>query len=355
LAGSTTQRSAGWPPHWSLVRRGGEGGGLRHGVAGGSTLRQDAFAAFLRGRAGWTRFDAQGLATAVTDFEAAVGVDPGFVTAYTGLAEALSLRALFRATPSPPAFEAAIAAASQALRLAPDDPAALAAPALARLYGEHDRAAALELFERALARDPGRALTHQWAAGAYSAAGQHDRALAMVRRARELDPLSASVNGDLCWYAYFARHFEEAASHAEHAFRAFGRASVLQCAQLAYWRLGDSVRERDALVRHLGATAAAGARELLIRAFADGGMTAFRSANTQRLESSSDPADEYARTVAQVADGSTGHALEFLGTPGGVAAPWSVFLDVDPSFDALRSAPGFSTVRSAATGGPLGQ
>ncbi|MFN8061094.1 MAG: hypothetical protein U0Q12_18185 [Vicinamibacterales bacterium] len=305
-------------------------------VARASTLKQDAFEAYLRAWAGWARFDADGLETAVKEFTVAIERDPGFVTAHVGLADALNLRALFRHSPPRETFDAAVAAASQALRLAPDDPGALAALALARLYSGRDLNGARDLFDRALAREPGRALTHQWAAGAFSAAGQHDRALAMARRAQLLDPLSPSVNSDLCWYAYFARRFEDAAAHAEHAFESFGQTSALQCAQLAYWQLGDVMRERDALVRHLAATNAADASDV-IRAFAGGGVSALRAANVARLEASNRTSDDYARIVANVAAGAVDRAAELLLASDGGDAPWRVFVHIDPSFDALRA------------------
>lgn len=57
---------------------------------------------------------------------------------------------------------------------------------------------------------PGLAKAHHWYAYYLSSLGQHGRAIAEVRIARQLDPLSPLVNSDVSWFYYFAGNYDQA-------------------------------------------------------------------------------------------------------------------------------------------------
>lgn len=306
-------------------------------VARAATLNGDAFEAYVEGRAAWARFDAHGLSASLVSFQAATKHDSAFVEAHVGVAEAYGLLALLQLAPVQPSLIAAMAAATEALRLEPDHPAALAALAFAQLYAGQDTSAVAQHFERALVLDAGRALTHQWAAAVFSARGQHDRALALAERAHTLDPLSPTVNSDLCWYSYFAGDYAGAAARAEQAFQQFGRPGLLLCAQLAYAQLRDVTSERGALIRRLTSAGRATDVDALRAAFTSGGMTALRAADLTRLERSATGADSYQRAVATLMLGDADRAARLLEALAADRPPWFAFLAVDPAFHALRS------------------
>src|SRR5439155_23796167 len=61
------------------------------------------------------------------------------------------------------------------------------------------RHAAEREFKRAIELNPGYATAHHWYAHYFLAKGQTEQALAEVKRARALDPLSFSINVGLGW------------------------------------------------------------------------------------------------------------------------------------------------------------
>lgn len=306
-----------------------------------ATLDTRAFDEYLRGSSAWARFDGDGFAASVAAFQAAVTIDPGFADAFVGLAEARAMQALFQTAPATKSLEASIAAAREALTLAPDDARGSAALALAQLYSGANAADVARHFERALALDGGRALTHQWAAGYFSASGDGERAIEHATHARVLDPLSPGVNSDLCWYHYFARDYPGAAAQAARAFAAFGRPNVLLCGQLASWKAGDEPKERELQLLRLTKRGQSADARALSEAFELGGMTGVRTADLLRLGRSTDPMDGYQLVVAAAAVGDTALAVATLERLVPDRPPWLVFLEVDPAFDGLRSLAAF--------------
>jgi len=151
-----------------------------------------------------------GFREARAELERAVQADPGFALAYSALADTYSLEPWWGGSSPQEAFPKARHYAEQALRL--DDGLAEAHTSMGfiRLYNDWDFAGAENEFERAIRLQPGLALAHYWFAGALSAAGKHDEAIASIQRAQELDPLSPMINADAGWYYFYARRYEDA-------------------------------------------------------------------------------------------------------------------------------------------------
>ncbi|MGH9337670.1 MAG: tetratricopeptide repeat protein, partial [Vicinamibacteria bacterium] len=78
------------------------------------------------------------------------------------------------------------------------------------LYHDFDFREAEARFRKALELQPGLAMTHYWYAGLLSATGRHEAAIASIRRAQEIDPLSPLINADAGWYYFYARRYPEA-------------------------------------------------------------------------------------------------------------------------------------------------
>jgi tetratricopeptide (TPR) repeat protein len=64
--------------------------------------------------------------------------------------------------------------------------------------------------ERAIALNPGNATAHHWYSLTLGLRGRLDEAIAEAQKARELDPLSPSINTDLGWVYYLARRYDRA-------------------------------------------------------------------------------------------------------------------------------------------------
>jgi TolB-like protein/DNA-binding winged helix-turn-helix (wHTH) protein len=160
----------------------------------------EAYDLYLRGRYALQRRNVDAIREAMGYYEQAAARDPNFPLAYTGLADCYTLLALFgegyRWVP------AATTNARHALAL--DETLAEAHTSLAAAYVlDWKWTDAEREFRRALELNPNNAQTHQWYGNLYlGPVGRHPEAIAELKRAVDLDPLSLAINNDL-GYAYF--------------------------------------------------------------------------------------------------------------------------------------------------------
>jgi Tfp pilus assembly protein PilF len=65
-------------------------------------------------------------------------------------------------------------------------------------------------FKRAIELNPNHATAHQWYAEYLAGTGRYQEAIAEIKRAHDLDPLSLIINSDVGWILYFARQYKQA-------------------------------------------------------------------------------------------------------------------------------------------------
>jgi tetratricopeptide (TPR) repeat protein len=127
----------------------------------------------------------------------------------TDLATALSCG--FSLVPVSEAMPKAKAAAERALQLDPNLAEAHASLGLIAPFLNWNWAEAKEQYERAIELNPNYATAHHWYAEGYLIPRRRvDDALLQIRRAQELDPLSAVIATDMGKELYFARRYDEA-------------------------------------------------------------------------------------------------------------------------------------------------
>ena len=125
---------------------------------------------------------------------AALDLDPAFASAAGALALCHTTFALYGLEAPADVMPIARAAADRALAVDPAEPAARSARAAIRAVHDWDPAGAERDFRRVIALSPSNATAHQWfATNLLAPQGRFDEARAVLARARELDPLSASV------------------------------------------------------------------------------------------------------------------------------------------------------------------
>ena len=150
---------------------------------------------YLRGRYFWNRRTGENLKKAADYFQQAIGKDPKYALAYSGLADCHVLLPVYPELGSNPRDELpqAFAAARKAVQL--DDTLAEAHASLARALASNlQLAAATSEFNRAIELNPNYATAHQWFGECLQSQGRADDALAELKRAQELDPLSLIIN-----------------------------------------------------------------------------------------------------------------------------------------------------------------
>ena len=176
----------------------------------GSTQSMEAHEFYLEGRHHLADMTLPALRRAAEAFERAVSLDPGYARAWAGLADAYNLQSWWGGLTPEESARRGREAAEKALALSPQLAEAQDALGFVHFYYDYDFAGAETRFRKAIEISPGLAMTHYWYAGLLSATGRHEEAIARIRAAQELDPLSPLINADAGWYYFYARRYREA-------------------------------------------------------------------------------------------------------------------------------------------------
>jgi TolB-like protein/DNA-binding winged helix-turn-helix (wHTH) protein/Tfp pilus assembly protein PilF len=171
----------------------------------------EAYEFYLKGRYFWNQRTNEGLHRAIQYFQQATDKDPLDARAYAGLADSYVLLGSYGDVVQNEANSRARKAARKALQLNPS--LAEAHTSLAMVGPDHawDWAGSQREFLRAIALDPNYATAHHWYGDGYLAPmGRTEEAVAEVRLAEKLDPLSPIIATDVAKELYYARRYPEA-------------------------------------------------------------------------------------------------------------------------------------------------
>jgi TolB-like protein/DNA-binding winged helix-turn-helix (wHTH) protein/Flp pilus assembly protein TadD len=171
----------------------------------------EAYESYLKGRYFWNKRTADGLKVALAYFKQAIEEDPKYARAYSGLADTYALLGDWQYAVMTPkeAFPEAKAAAIKALEL--DSTLGEAHNSLAFVLDgfDWDLDAGGKEFRRAIELNPGYATAHHWYAWHLSLLGRFDDAIAEMRKAESLDPLSLIINADLAELLGLAHSYDD--------------------------------------------------------------------------------------------------------------------------------------------------
>lgn len=179
-------------------------------LASARPVNPDAHEAYLKGRYFWNKRTGEGVKKGIEYFEQATRIDPNYAIAYAGLAESYIVLNGHRFLPPTQAFPKVRQAALKALEL--DETLAEAHSSLGSLNWEYewDQFGAEKEFRRAIELNPNYATAHQWYAEELAVVGRGDRAVAEIKRAQELDPLSLPISLVAGWIFYTQRDYDRA-------------------------------------------------------------------------------------------------------------------------------------------------
>ncbi|MGB9120640.1 MAG: tetratricopeptide repeat protein [Candidatus Angelobacter sp.] len=175
-----------------------------------STASYEAYDLYLKGRYFWNKRTRPGFRQAASYFQQAIAKDPGYASAYAGLADTFGLMSTWYAAPQQEFMPKAKAAALKALTLDDSLAEAHASLALVAENYDYDWQAAEKEFRRAIQLNPDYATAHQWYAEYLGWQGRFDEALAESERARQLDPMSLIIATDRGTILFYARKYDRA-------------------------------------------------------------------------------------------------------------------------------------------------
>jgi adenylate cyclase len=172
------------------------------------TDNPEAHELYLRGLYHFNKQTMEGIAKSIEYYEQAIKKDPGYAEAYAWLAYAHEMQGWYGLAPEKEAWAKTKAMALKALKLDSSNAHALTVLGDATLFDWNWRRVE-SLFQRALSLNPNSAMAHDSYGILYlSPMGRHEEAIAEVKRAVELDPMSALYRQDLGWTLQLARQYD---------------------------------------------------------------------------------------------------------------------------------------------------
>jgi eukaryotic-like serine/threonine-protein kinase len=306
----------------------------------------DAQDAYLRGRYWWNKRTREGEFKGLEFFQKAVELDPGYAAAYAGMADSYLVLAHHGRLPPLEAMPKARAAALRAIQL--DDTVAEGhnSLALVDLSYDWDYPSAEAEFQKAIALNSNYATAHHWFAHYLAVMGRHADAMREIRRARELDPFSISINSFLVLTFYYAHQYDQALSatkemvEIEPAFAA-GAEQLQGNVLAAKGMYGEAVAHWN---KSLVLSGQAGDAAKLEQAYATGGYRGYLDRQLQELKTSSqgeyvDPLG-FAELYTRLGDKDS--AFHWLERAYQEHSSWLNFVNAEPAYDPLRSDPRFA-------------
>lgn len=300
-----------------------------------------AYQAYLKGRYHWNKRTAADLYKSIEYYNQAIGIDPSYALAYSGLADCYLVLPDYTNVPSQEAHPKSKAAALKALEL--DETLAEAHAALGgvKVDSEWDFVGAENELKRAIELNPNYATAHHWYAQYLSVMGRHEEAIKEIRRAQELDPLSLIINAVLGDTYIKARRYDD-------AIMQLGKTIEMDQNFIRSYRyLGNAYVEKGMYSEAIGAfqtaatlsgeqpeQAARRATELKA-AYAASGAKGYWE---KQLEYAKDgKVSPYGVAGIYARLGNKEEALEWLDKAYRERDPYVVYLKIDPQFDGFRS------------------
>jgi TolB-like protein/DNA-binding winged helix-turn-helix (wHTH) protein/cytochrome c-type biogenesis protein CcmH/NrfG len=319
----------------------------RERLAKTPAVSPEAYENYLKGLYYWNKRSDENLTRAITYFERATVLDPQYALAYAGLSDCYAIISaeIFGTMPASEAAPKAKAAALRALELDPTLVEAQTSLATEKFNYEWDWSGASEGFERAIGLNPSYATAYQRYSLYLIAMGRAQESFAQIQKARELDPLSLSINFSLGWRLYMARQYDAAIAQLKDTLDMDPSYELphLIVGQ-AYEQKGDYVQAIPALRKAVDLSHGTPLMvSALAHAYGRSGnrVEAEKSLAQLKTKSTTQYVSPYYFAIVSVGSGKNEEALDLLEKAFGDRSNGLVFLQVEPELDELRSNPRF--------------
>jgi DNA-binding winged helix-turn-helix (wHTH) protein/tetratricopeptide (TPR) repeat protein len=303
-----------------------------------------AYEHYLQGIYHRSRRDVDAGQKAIASFEASLREDPEYAEAWAGLSDTYVGAAIGHSIPATKAFALARDAARRAVQLDPGIAETHTSLGQIYMFYERDYPAAERQF--ALARAANEKYARLWHHLAMLRAfqGRSEEALAAIRRARELEPMTLLYNSNHALVLYHSRRYDEAIAHARGLLEAQPQLHQVRSVLIR------SLIEKDELVSALEQLPLRGRDTPNLSdaalVYARKGMREEALAEIARIEkvSAQGFGVGYELAIAHAALGNLDAACRALDLAWRDSSPFLGWMRLDPRMDPLRKQPCYADV-----------
>ena len=307
----------------------------------------EAYEDYLKGRYYWNKRSGEGFVKAIGYFEEATHRNPQYALAYAGLADCYGIigATIYGSVPAAEAAPKAKAAAIRALEIDPTLAEAETSLATAKFNYDWDWTGAAEGFKKAIQLDPSYATAYQRYSLYLIALGRFEDSFEQIKKARDLEPLSISINASFGWRLYLAREYDRAIAQLRDTLE------MDPSYEWAHLILGQAYEQKGqydlAIGEFLKAVELSHSSPLMLSALAHaqalGGNHAEALKLLSRLENMSKKqyVSPFYIAIVYLGLGKNETAMTWLEKAYADRSNGLVFLKVEPELDPLRSSPRF--------------
>ena len=317
----------------------------RQAIAVRPTANPEAYELYLKGRFLWNKRTGADMRKAIDYFNHAIAKDPNYALAYAGLADCYDLLHEYSDLSPKESYPKAKVAAIKALEL--DDTLGEAHTSLAYslLNYDWDWRGAEKEYQRAIQLNPNYATAHQWYAECLSMLGRHTEAIAEIKKAHELDPLSLIINQGVGGKYLYARRYDEAMAQFHRTLELYPHFPPTR--QRLAWCYAQKRMYDEAIAEMQKAVELSGNSTQMIAALGYAYAAAGRRDTAQGIiaelerRSKESYVDNYFVATIFAALGEKDEAFALLNKACAERSYWMPWLNIDFQLDNLRSDPRF--------------
>jgi len=302
-----------------------------------------AYEAYLRGRFYWDKLSCTGFRQALGYYQQAVAKDPTFARAFAGLADTYYNLGDWGCAPQAEAFVKSRAATMKAIQLD-----ATLAPAYAQLAeldftSEWNWPKAEKEYVQAVQLDPNEADIHSSYAIFLVAMGKREQAIAEMKKAHEIDPVSETTNMLGTYVLYLAHQYDQAEVQGKKTLELYPNSGATY-----YWmghiyeQKGMAQQAYDSYIKSNKGTPAEFAE--LRNAFEKDGLRGLWQLQFKRSEKKPDWPCWKAMFYGHTGDNE--HAMQMLDQSFDHHCDGLQFLKTNPVFDPLQTDPRYQELIS---------
>lgn len=307
----------------------------------------EAHEAYLKGRFFLDQRSIQGWRQALEQFERAAAVDPRDSSAQAGLADTYSAMSDFGVASPAEMRPRAFQSAERALELDGNSAEGYEALGRAQFLFDWDFAGAEHNLRHALSLNPDYMPAHQAMAWVKSAQGQYTEAVVSARLALQLDPVNTARYTELAWVQALSGKYDDALHEIDSALLLNPRS--FEAYLMKGWTLELAGKSKEAFQAFYDGLRTVGVpEERLMRVEAiyraDGLPGYYRNWLEAQRRGSQMPMSSTWRAQLYVHAGQLDRALEALEEAYQKREGALAWVNVEPSFQALRSNPRFQVI-----------